>query len=199
MLSAHSFGRDVVEGLAEVVGQGVGGGDGVLAGLDLDGAVTAGGGDELPDGPVDTAPTGLPRSRGAGAASTKSRQFNTAFLPTTCHAGRWSRIIGVVVTEGYDARGICRRVVLRTGLAAVAAVASGCTDIPMTRPGPPGMRITGNDGFSGPYAVGTYTIARGGPMGRRKSEIAAAIRMRRETRAVRPLSARRCVLPRLSR
>ena len=29
---------DVVVGLAEVVGQGVGGGDGVLAGLDVDGA-----------------------------------------------------------------------------------------------------------------------------------------------------------------
>ena len=41
-----------VEGLAEVVGEGVGGGDGVLAGLDLDGAVAAGGPDELPDGPA---------------------------------------------------------------------------------------------------------------------------------------------------
>jgi hypothetical protein len=37
------------EGVAEVVGQGVGGGDGVRAGLDLDGAVTARGLDELPD------------------------------------------------------------------------------------------------------------------------------------------------------
>jgi hypothetical protein len=43
---------DVVEGLVEVVGQGVRGGDGVLASLDLDSAVTAGGGDELPDGPA---------------------------------------------------------------------------------------------------------------------------------------------------
>jgi hypothetical protein len=32
---------DAVEGLAEVVGQGVGGGDGVRAGLDFDGAVGA--------------------------------------------------------------------------------------------------------------------------------------------------------------
>lgn len=42
---------DPIEGLAEVVGQGVGGGDGVGAGLDLD-AVAAGGADELPDCPA---------------------------------------------------------------------------------------------------------------------------------------------------
>jgi hypothetical protein len=39
-----------VEGLVEVVGQGVGGGDSVRVGLDLDGA--AGGADELPDRPT---------------------------------------------------------------------------------------------------------------------------------------------------
>jgi hypothetical protein len=38
---------DAVEGAAEVAGQGVGGGDGVVAGLDFDGAVAAGGADEL--------------------------------------------------------------------------------------------------------------------------------------------------------
>src|SRR3954469_7666809 len=42
---------DGVEGCAEVVGKGVGGCDGVGAGLDLDGAVAAGGADELLDGP----------------------------------------------------------------------------------------------------------------------------------------------------
>ena len=40
---------DGVEGLAEVVGEGVGGGDGLPSGLDLDGAVAAGGLDEFPD------------------------------------------------------------------------------------------------------------------------------------------------------
>ena len=39
---------EAVEDVAEVIGQGVGGGDGVVAGLDLDGLVTAGGADELP-------------------------------------------------------------------------------------------------------------------------------------------------------
>jgi hypothetical protein len=43
---------DVIEGLAEVVGQWVRCGDGVLAGLDLDGAVAAGGLDELANGPA---------------------------------------------------------------------------------------------------------------------------------------------------
>lgn len=38
-----------LEGLAEVVGEGVGGGDDVLAGLDLYGAVAAGCLDEFPD------------------------------------------------------------------------------------------------------------------------------------------------------
>lgn len=42
---------DGVEGSAEVVGKGVGSGDDVLAGLDLDGPVAAGGADELPDRP----------------------------------------------------------------------------------------------------------------------------------------------------
>ena len=37
------------EGLSEVVGEGVGGGDGLSSGLDLDGAVAAGGLDEFPD------------------------------------------------------------------------------------------------------------------------------------------------------
>ena len=45
--SAGAFDR--FEGLAEVVGDSVGGGDGVRAGLDLDGAVAAGGTDELAD------------------------------------------------------------------------------------------------------------------------------------------------------
>ena len=45
-LAAADYG---FEGLAEVVGEGVGGGDDVLAGLDLDGAVAAGGFDEFPD------------------------------------------------------------------------------------------------------------------------------------------------------
>jgi hypothetical protein len=40
---------DAVEGFMEVVGQGVGGGDDVVTGLDLDGAVAAGGADELAD------------------------------------------------------------------------------------------------------------------------------------------------------
>ena len=43
---------DRVDGLAEVVGQGVGGGDDVVSGLDLDGAVAAGGFHELADGPA---------------------------------------------------------------------------------------------------------------------------------------------------
>jgi hypothetical protein len=38
---------DAVEGFIEVVGQGVGGGDDVVSGLDLDGSVAAGGADEL--------------------------------------------------------------------------------------------------------------------------------------------------------
>jgi hypothetical protein len=44
-----SWAGDGVEGLAEIVGEGVGGGDGARAGLDLDGAVAAGGADELAD------------------------------------------------------------------------------------------------------------------------------------------------------
>jgi len=40
---------DEVEGVAEVVGQGVGGGDRARAGLDLDGSVAACGADELLD------------------------------------------------------------------------------------------------------------------------------------------------------
>jgi hypothetical protein len=40
---------DAVEGLAQVVGQGVGSGDDVLSGLDLDGAVAAGCLDESAD------------------------------------------------------------------------------------------------------------------------------------------------------
>ena len=43
---------DGVEGLAEVVGERVGGGDGLLSGLDLNGAVAAGGLDEFPDRPA---------------------------------------------------------------------------------------------------------------------------------------------------
>ena len=43
---------DGFEGLAEVVGEGVGGGDGLPSGLDLDGAVAAGGLDEFPDRPA---------------------------------------------------------------------------------------------------------------------------------------------------
>lgn len=42
---------DLVEGFAEVVGQRVGGSNGVRTGLDLNGAVAAGGADELPDRP----------------------------------------------------------------------------------------------------------------------------------------------------
>jgi len=38
---------DLGQGLLEVVGEGVGGGDGVRAGLDGDGAVAAGGADEF--------------------------------------------------------------------------------------------------------------------------------------------------------
>jgi hypothetical protein len=41
---------DGVEGLAEVVGNRVGSGDGLASGLDLYGAVAAGGLDEFPDG-----------------------------------------------------------------------------------------------------------------------------------------------------
>jgi hypothetical protein len=40
---------DGFEGLAEVVGEGVGGGDGMPSGLDPDGAVVAGCLDEFPD------------------------------------------------------------------------------------------------------------------------------------------------------
>jgi hypothetical protein len=40
---------DAVDGFAEVAGEGVGGGDDVASGLDLDGAVAAGGADEFPD------------------------------------------------------------------------------------------------------------------------------------------------------
>ena len=43
---------DRVESLPEVVGDGVGGGDRLPPGLDLDGAVAAGGRDELADGPA---------------------------------------------------------------------------------------------------------------------------------------------------
>ena len=43
---------NLVEGYSEVGGQGGGGGDGVLAGLDLDCAVAAGCLDELADGPA---------------------------------------------------------------------------------------------------------------------------------------------------
>jgi hypothetical protein len=43
---------DLGQGLLEVVGEGVGGGDGVRAGLDGDGAVAAGGADEFPDAPA---------------------------------------------------------------------------------------------------------------------------------------------------
>jgi len=42
----------LVEGCPEVGGQGVGGGDGVRPGLDLNGAIAAGGLDELADGPA---------------------------------------------------------------------------------------------------------------------------------------------------
>ena len=51
---------DGFEGLPEVVGQGIGGGDGLPSGLDLDGAVAAGCLDEFPDRPA-----GL-RSRSSG-------------------------------------------------------------------------------------------------------------------------------------
>jgi hypothetical protein len=43
---------DGVEGLAEVVGEGVGGGDGLPSGLGLDGAVSAGCLDEFSDRPA---------------------------------------------------------------------------------------------------------------------------------------------------
>jgi hypothetical protein len=43
---------EVVDGLAEVVGERAGGGDGVRACLDLDGAVAACGLDEVADGPA---------------------------------------------------------------------------------------------------------------------------------------------------
>jgi hypothetical protein len=43
---------DAVEGFMEVMGQGVGGGDDVVTGVDLDGAVAAGGADELADRPA---------------------------------------------------------------------------------------------------------------------------------------------------
>jgi hypothetical protein len=57
---------DGFDGSAEVVGEGVGGGDDVGACLDLHGAVAAGGLDELADGPaclvLDPAATAVPRS-----------------------------------------------------------------------------------------------------------------------------------------
>jgi len=40
---------DGVEGLAEVVGEGIGSGDRLLSGLNLDGAVSAGGLGKFPD------------------------------------------------------------------------------------------------------------------------------------------------------
>jgi hypothetical protein len=48
-LARRLAGVDGVDGLAQVVGEGAGGNDGVRAGLDLDGAVAAGGLDELAD------------------------------------------------------------------------------------------------------------------------------------------------------
>jgi hypothetical protein len=47
----RTFG-DRGDGGAEVVGEWVGGGDGVVAGLDFDGAVAAGGADESSDRPA---------------------------------------------------------------------------------------------------------------------------------------------------
>ena len=49
LVRKSAIGVDGVEGLAEIVGERVGGGDGLPTGLDLDGAVAAGGADELPD------------------------------------------------------------------------------------------------------------------------------------------------------
>ena len=48
LVRTSTAGGDGFEGLAEVVGEGVGGGDGLSSGLDLDGAVAAGGLDEFP-------------------------------------------------------------------------------------------------------------------------------------------------------
>ena len=47
---------DVVEGLIEVGGQGIDGGDGAVAGSDFGGAVAAGGTDEFPDRPARLVP-----------------------------------------------------------------------------------------------------------------------------------------------
>jgi hypothetical protein len=49
LVRKSAIGVDGVEGLAEIVGERIGGGDGLPTGLDLDGAVAAGGADELPD------------------------------------------------------------------------------------------------------------------------------------------------------
>ena len=49
LVRKSAIGVDGVEGLTEIVGERVGGGDGLPTGLDLDGAVAAGGADELPD------------------------------------------------------------------------------------------------------------------------------------------------------
>ena len=51
-ISVQLIGRGFGRGLLGGRGQGVGGGDGVLAGLDCDGAVAAGGLDEFADGPA---------------------------------------------------------------------------------------------------------------------------------------------------
>jgi hypothetical protein len=47
---------DECEGVAEAGRERVFGGEGVLAGADLDGAVAAGGADEFPDGPAGAVP-----------------------------------------------------------------------------------------------------------------------------------------------
>jgi hypothetical protein len=62
-----------VEGLVEVVGQSVGGGDGVPVGLDLDGA--AGGADELPDRPTGPVFGRAVAGQGWRTAVTKARNL----------------------------------------------------------------------------------------------------------------------------
>ena len=67
MLVRTGIAVGAVEGLAEVAGQGVGGGDGAGSGLDFDGAMAAGGADGLLDRPAGR--LGLVRRSGTMNAS----------------------------------------------------------------------------------------------------------------------------------
>ena len=75
---------DVIDGLADVVDW-VGGGDGVRASLDLDGAVAAGGLDELADGPAGP-PLDLPADR-QGCEDDRQVRFDRVALAVVDRSG----------------------------------------------------------------------------------------------------------------